>query len=143
MTIYCCKCSNNQSLSHFISNSPWPSTNLLKFVRTKAVDIYVLMGKQGPKPKFTISPVLIKIVNLSYLWKGNIIGNGTYQIKNKRVRKYICRIRGRVFNDRTDTFFKNLRKDEFIIKLALKMAIRGMSALLTNYSYLFISMFHQ
>jgi len=31
MAIYCCKCSNNQSLSHFISNSPWPSTNLLKF----------------------------------------------------------------------------------------------------------------
>jgi len=36
MAIYCCKCSNNQSLSHFISNSPWPSINLLKFVRTKS-----------------------------------------------------------------------------------------------------------
>ena len=32
-----------------------------------------------------------------------------------------------MFNDRTDTFFNNLRKDEFIIELALKMSIRGMS----------------
>ncbi|AKB74048.1 Mobile element protein [Methanosarcina lacustris Z-7289] len=32
MAIYCCKCSNNQSLSHFISNSPWPSADLLKSV---------------------------------------------------------------------------------------------------------------
>jgi transposase-like protein len=59
--------------------------------------------------------------------KENIIGNGTYQIKNKRVHKYICRECGRVFNDRTDTFFENLRKDESLINLALKMAIRGMS----------------
>jgi len=39
MAIYCCKCSNNRYLSHFISNSPLPSTNLLIFVRTKAIDI--------------------------------------------------------------------------------------------------------
>ena len=59
--------------------------------------------------------------------KGNIIGNGTYQIKNKKVRKYICRECGRVFNDRTNTFFDNLRKDESIIISALKMVIKGMS----------------
>jgi hypothetical protein len=32
-----------------------------------------------------------------------------------------------VFNDRTDTFLDNVRKDEFIIKLALKMVMKGMS----------------
>jgi len=32
-----------------------------------------------------------------------------------------------VFNDRTDTFFNNLRKDESVIQLALKMVIKGMS----------------
>lgn len=44
MAIYCCKCSNNQSLSHFISNSPWPSADLLKSVRTKAIQT---IGKNG------------------------------------------------------------------------------------------------
>ena len=37
MAIYCCKCSNNQSLSHLLSNSPWHSADLLKSVRTKAI----------------------------------------------------------------------------------------------------------
>jgi transposase-like protein len=86
------------------------------------------MGKRGPKPKFTGVSCPNKNCKLHGIsGKKNIIGNGTYQIKNKRVHKYICRECGRVFNDRTDTFFDNLRKDEFIIKLALKMAIRGMS----------------
>jgi len=31
------------------------------------------------------------------------------------------------FCDRTNTFFYNLRKEEFIIQLALKMTIKGMS----------------
>jgi transposase-like protein len=86
------------------------------------------MRKRGPKPKFidvTCPNKNCKLHGIS--GKKNIIGNGTYLIKNKRVHKYICRECGRVFNDRTDTFFDNLRKDEFIIKLALKMAIRGMS----------------
>ena len=86
------------------------------------------MGKRGPKPKFTDISCPNKNCKFYGIYgKKNIIGNGTYQIKNKRIHKYICRECGRVFNDRTDTFFDNLRKDEFIIKLALKMAIRGMS----------------
>lgn len=86
------------------------------------------MGKRGPKPKFTDVSCPNKNCKLHGIsGKKNIIGNGTYHIKNKRVHKYICRECGRVFNDRTDTFFDNLRKDEFVIKLALKMAIRGMS----------------
>ena len=44
MAIYCCKCSNNQSLSHFISNSTWSSADLLKSVRTKAIEI---VGEDG------------------------------------------------------------------------------------------------
>src|SRR5450759_4860620 len=44
MAIYCCKCSNNQSLSHFISNSTWSSADLLKSVRTKAIEI---IGEDG------------------------------------------------------------------------------------------------
>jgi len=44
MAIYCCKCSNNQSLSHFLSTSPWRSADLLKSVRTKAIQT---VGKNG------------------------------------------------------------------------------------------------
>ncbi len=44
MAIYCCKCSNNQSLSHFLSSSPWRSADLLKSVRTKAIQT---IGKNG------------------------------------------------------------------------------------------------
>lgn len=44
MAIYCCKRSNNQSLSHFLSTSPWRSADLLKSVRTKAIQT---IGKNG------------------------------------------------------------------------------------------------
>ena len=86
------------------------------------------MGKRGAKPKFTDISCPNKDCKLYGIsGKGNITGNGTYQIKNKIVRKYICHECGRVFNDRTGTFFDNVRKDEFIIRLALKMLIKGMS----------------
>ena len=39
MAVKCCKCSNNQSLRHFLSNSPWSSADLLKYVRNKATRI--------------------------------------------------------------------------------------------------------
>jgi hypothetical protein len=86
------------------------------------------MGKREEKPKFTnvFCPGQdCKFYGIS--GKENIIGNCTYQIKNKRARKYICRECCRVFNDRTNTFFSNIRKDEFAIQLALKMTIKGMS----------------
>jgi hypothetical protein len=86
------------------------------------------MKKQGAKPNFTdVSCTNQDCKFYGISGKGNIIGNGTHQIKNKRIRKYICRECGRVLNDRTNTFFDNLRKDESVIKLALKMVIKGMS----------------
>jgi transposase-like protein len=86
------------------------------------------MGKRGPKPKF--NDVACPNEDCEYYGltgKGNVVGNGTYQIKGKRIRKYFCRKCGRVFCDRTNTFFYDLRKDESIILLALKMSIKGMS----------------
>jgi len=86
------------------------------------------MGKRGPKQKFT--DVVCPNEDCKFYGipgQENIVGNGTYQTKNGRIRKYICRECGRVFNDRTNTFFYNLRKEEFIIQLALKMAMKGMS----------------
>jgi SRSO17 transposase len=44
MAVRCCNNSNNQSLSHFLSNSPWSSSNLLKYVQNKSTKI---IGKNG------------------------------------------------------------------------------------------------
>ena len=86
------------------------------------------MGKRGPKLKF--NDVACPNEDCKYhdfTGKGNVVGNGTYQIKGKRIRKYLCRECGRVFCDRTNTFFYDMRKDESTVLLALKMSIKGMS----------------
>ena len=59
--------------------------------------------------------------------QGNIIGNGTYATKSGRVRKYICRTCGRVFCDRINTMFYDLRTSEDKVILALKLILKGMS----------------
>lgn len=59
--------------------------------------------------------------------QGNIIGNGTYATKSGRVRKYICRTCGRVFCDRSNTMFYDLRTSEDKVVLALKLILKGMS----------------
>jgi transposase-like protein len=46
-------------------------------------------------------------------------------MNNRKVRKYICREFGRMFDDRTNIFF-NIHKDEYIIDLALKVNMKGM-----------------
>ena len=63
------------------------------------------MGKRGAKPKFTDVYCPNQDCKCYGIFgKGNVIGNGTYQIKNRKVQKYIRHECGRVFNDRTDTF---------------------------------------
>ena len=59
--------------------------------------------------------------------QGNIIENGTYATKSGRVRKYICRTCGRVFCDRNNTMFYDLRTSEDKVVLALKLILKGMS----------------
>lgn len=86
------------------------------------------MGKRGPKPKFT---------DISYPNK-NCKFHGISGKKNIMEMAHIkSRTRGFINISAVNAveystieqtlFFDNLRKDEFIIKLALKMAIRGMS----------------
>src|SRR5450759_2946705 len=53
--------------------------------------------------------------------------NGTSVSRGEKVRKYICRHCDKVFNDHTGTFYYDLRKEESVIDLALKMAMKGMS----------------
>jgi SRSO17 transposase len=54
MAIYCSKRSDNQALSHFLSNSPWPHKNLSRSVRTKAIEIIgtdgvIILDESGMK----------------------------------------------------------------------------------------------
>jgi Transposase and inactivated derivatives len=86
------------------------------------------MGNQGPKPKFNnMACPNEKCGIYGQTGKGNIIGNGTYKTKSGKVRKYICRCCGSVFNDRTNTAFFDLRTKDEKVLIALKMIIKGMS----------------
>ena len=86
------------------------------------------MGKRGPKPKFTDVACPNKSCRDHLVaGKDNVIGNGTYQLEGKRIRRYLCRSCGGAFCDRTNTFYYGLRTAEDTINLALKMSIKGMS----------------
>lgn len=86
------------------------------------------MGERGPKQKFNNIGCPNKDCGLyGQTGKGNIIGNGTYKTKSGRVRKYICKSCGLVFNDRTNTAFFDLRTNDEKVLIALKMIIKGMS----------------
>ena len=59
--------------------------------------------------------------------QGNVVGNGTYETQSGRVRKYICRTCGKIFCDRSNTMFYDLRTSEDKVVLALRLIIKGLS----------------
>lgn len=86
------------------------------------------MGNRGPKPKFVdIACPNDFCADIGKTGLGNIIGNGTYQTKSGMVRKYICKSCGKVFCDRTNTAFFDLRTKDEKVLIALKMIIKGIS----------------
>jgi transposase-like protein len=86
------------------------------------------MGKRGPKPRFYEAACPNKECKLFGIsGKGNVTGNGTYMTNSGRIRKYICHSCGKVFCDRTNTAFYDLRTSEDKVRLALEMATKGMS----------------
>ena len=88
------------------------------------------MGKRGPKPRFLDVACPNEQCNLfGIAGKGNVTVYGTYTISSGKVRKYVCHTCGTRFCDRTNTAFYDSRTNEEKIKLALKMAMRGMSVL--------------
>jgi len=85
------------------------------------------MGKRGKAPEFVAVFCPNPKCKLSGLsGRGNIVGNGTYHSQNGRVRKFICRNCGKVFNERTGTFFFDLRTSEEKVLLALKLLVKGL-----------------
>jgi hypothetical protein len=88
------------------------------------------MGKRGPKPRFLDVVCPNEECSLfGIAGKGNVTVYGTYQISSGKGRKFICHTCETTFCDRTNTPFYDLRTDEEKVKMALKMAMRGMSVL--------------
>ena len=89
---------------------------------------YIFMGKRGPKPKVTdIGCPNEFCTDHLIIGKENVVGNGSYQLDGKRIRRYLCRTCGRAFCDRTNTVYYGLHTNEDKVDLALKMSIKGMS----------------
>jgi len=85
------------------------------------------MGKRGKAPAY--SDVFCpnkECKQYGEVGKGNIVSNGTYSSQNGRLRKFICRSCGKVFNERTGTVFFDLRTPEDKVLLALKLLLKGM-----------------
>lgn len=86
------------------------------------------MGKRGKAPTFKDVCCLNEYCELyGQVGKDNVVSNGTYNTQSGRVRKFICRSCGKVFNERTGTFFFDLRTPQDKVVLALKLLLKGMS----------------
>jgi transposase-like protein len=86
------------------------------------------LGKRGPKQKFTdVACPNEECEDYGLANQGNVVGNGTYNTKSGRVRKYICRTCGKIFCGRSNTMFYDLRTSEEKVVLALKLIVKGMS----------------
>ena len=86
------------------------------------------MGDRGPKSQFeqvTCPNAACRMQGVKA--GGNIKGNGRYRTQSGLVRKFVCHTCGRVFCDRNDTAFYDLRSPEQKVLLALQLVLRGMA----------------
>jgi transposase-like protein len=58
---------------------------------------------------------------------GSVVSNGTYFVGRARVRKFICRHCGKVFNSRARTPFRWLHTPQRKVLMALKLLVKGLS----------------
>lgn len=58
---------------------------------------------------------------------GAVVSNGTYFVGSLRVRKFICRHCGKVFNSRARTPFRWLHTPPRTVLMALKLLVKGLS----------------
>ena len=56
-----------------------------------------------------------------------MVSNGTYFVGSARVRKFICRHCGKVFNSRARTPFRWLHTPQRKVLMALKLLVKGLS----------------
>jgi hypothetical protein len=83
-----------------------------------------LTRRGGSKPKFNeIACPNTDCSDFDIKGKGNVTANGTYKTINGRVRKFICHVCGKVFSDRTNTTFYDLRMVVFLRPLMQLFAV--------------------
>lgn len=89
------------------------------------------MAKKGRRPQYDLSTEACPNPDCPMYGKkgnGNIVANGTYRSKGgEKLRKFVCRICGRSFCNRSGTIFYDLRTPEEKVLLALKLLVKGMT----------------
>lgn len=80
---------------------------------------------RGPKSKFSdVACPNASCPDFGIAGIGNIAGNGTYETKNERVRKFVCRTYGKSFTSRSGTVFHDLMTYQDTFILGLKMVLK-------------------
>ena len=84
--------------------------------------------KRGRKPRFrTVACPNARCKVFGRLGSGMVVSNGTYFVGSARVRKFICRHCGKVFNSRARTPFRWLHTPQRKVLMALKLLVKGLS----------------
>lgn len=85
-------------------------------------------ARRGRKPRFQEVPCPNRRCRLRSRGRaGPVVSNGTYYASGVRVRKFICRRCGRVFNSRSGTAFRWLHTPRRKVLLALRLLVKGLS----------------
>lgn len=87
-----------------------------------------MANKRGRRPKFR--DVACPNACCKFFGKtgsGTVVSNGTYFVGGTRVRKFICRQCGQVFNSRVRTPFRWLHTPQKKVLMALKLLVKGLS----------------
>src|SRR5664279_1837952 len=133
MALFSSKRSDNQALSHFLSNSPWLYRNLSRSVRTKAIEIIgtngaIILDESGMKKSGDSS------VGVSRQYCGNL-----GKVENCQVSVFLAYSKGTVlhqldqkiihlhydFKHLTEKYFEiGMKLNDFSIQL-VKYCIRG------------------
>ena len=84
--------------------------------------------KRGRNPRFrTVACPNAGCKVFGKLGSGMVVSNGTYFVGSARVRKFICRHCGKVFNSRARTPFRWLHTPQRKVLMALKLLVKGLS----------------
>ena len=87
-----------------------------------------MANKRGRKPRFReVACPNVRCKFFGTLGSGTVVSNGTYFVGRARVRKFICRHCGQVFNSRARTPFRWLHTPQHKVLMALKLLVKGLS----------------
>ena len=87
-----------------------------------------MANKRGRKPRFRdVACPHARCKLFGKVGAGTVVSNGTYFVGGARVRKFICRHCGKVFNSRARTPFRWLHTPQRKVLMALKLLVKGLS----------------